>query len=44
MARKYESKWNIEHLSDAEIYAAIRYLEPSPPPKSNNEKMTHPLS
>jgi hypothetical protein len=35
MARKYESKWNIEHLTDAEISAAIGYLEP--PPKSNNE-------
>jgi hypothetical protein len=35
MARKYESKWNIEHLNDADIHAAIRYLEPLP--KSNNQ-------
>jgi hypothetical protein len=27
MAKKHESKWNIEDLSDAEIYDAIRYLE-----------------
>ena len=28
MAKKYESKGNIENLTDAEIYAAIRDLEP----------------
>ena len=28
MAKKYESKWNIEDLSDPDIYDAIRYLEP----------------
>ena len=28
MAKKYESKWNIEDLTDPEIYEAIRYLEP----------------
>jgi len=28
MAKKQESKWNIEDLTDAEICAAIRYLEP----------------
>ena len=28
MAKKYESKSNIENLTDAEIYAAIRDLEP----------------
>jgi hypothetical protein len=28
MANKYESKWNIEDLTDPEIYEAIRYLEP----------------
>jgi len=28
MAEKHESNWNIEDLSDTEIYAAIRYLEP----------------
>jgi hypothetical protein len=41
MARRYESKWNIEHLNDAEIYAAIRYLEP--PPKNNNEDDDTPV-
>jgi hypothetical protein len=41
MARKYESKWNIEHLTNAEIYAAIRYLEP--PPKSNYEEDDTPV-
>jgi hypothetical protein len=28
MAKKYDSKSNIETLTDAEIYAAIRDLEP----------------
>ena len=28
MAKKHESKWNIEDLSDSDIYDAIRYLEP----------------
>jgi hypothetical protein len=28
MEKKYESKSNIENLTDAEIYAAIRDLEP----------------
>ena len=28
MPKKQESKWSIEELADAEIYAAIRYLEP----------------
>jgi hypothetical protein len=27
MAKKDEWKWNIEDLTDAEIYDAIRYLE-----------------
>jgi hypothetical protein len=30
MAKKHESKWNIDDLTDAEIYAAIRYLDPNP--------------
>ena len=30
MAKKYESKSNIDNLTDAEIYAAIRDLEPDP--------------
>jgi hypothetical protein len=36
MAKKYESKWNIDDLTDAEIYSAIRYLDPDP--KSGNEQ------
>jgi len=30
MSKKHESKWNIEDLTDPEIYDAIRYLEPEP--------------
>jgi hypothetical protein len=30
MAKKYEPKWNIEDLTDTEIYAAIHYLEVDP--------------
>jgi hypothetical protein len=29
MAKKHESKWNIEDSTDLEIYDAIRYLEPN---------------
>jgi len=29
MAKKYGSKWNIDDLTDPEIYDAIRYLEPN---------------
>ena len=29
MAKKQGSKWNIEDLTDPEIYDAIRYLEPN---------------
>jgi hypothetical protein len=30
MAKKHESKWNVEELTDPEIYDTIRYLEPDP--------------
>jgi hypothetical protein len=30
MAKKNESNWSIEDLTDAQIYEAIRYLEPEP--------------
>jgi len=30
MAKKHEPKWNIEDITDEEIYEAIRYLEPAP--------------
>jgi hypothetical protein len=29
MEKKHESKWNVEDLTDPEIYDAIRYLEPN---------------
>ena len=29
MAKKHDSKWNIEDLTNQEIYDAIRYLEPN---------------
>jgi hypothetical protein len=28
MANKHESKWNIEEMTDPDIYDAILYLEP----------------
>ena len=36
MEKKHELKWNIEDLTEPEIYDAIRYLEPHP--RSTNEK------
>lgn len=30
MLANYEPDWNIDDLSNTEIYAAIRYLEPDP--------------
>jgi hypothetical protein len=30
MLANYDPDWNIEDLTDTEIYAAIRYLEPDP--------------
>ena len=27
MAKKHESKWNVEDVTDPEVYDAIRYLE-----------------
>ena len=36
MARKHESKWNIEDLADAEIHSTIRYLDPNL--RSENEQ------
>ena len=37
MPRKQEAKWNLEELSDAEICAAIRYLDPGPISEMNGE-------
>jgi hypothetical protein len=36
MAKKHESKWNIEDLTGPEIYDAILYLDPDP--RNTNEK------
>lgn len=30
MLTNYDSDWNIDDLTDTEIYAVIRYLEPDP--------------
>ena len=30
MAKKHESKWNIEEMTDPDVYDAILYLEPDP--------------
>lgn len=38
MSRKHELKWKIEELCDAEIVAAIRYLDPDLPRQINREK------
>jgi hypothetical protein len=35
----YDPDWNLEDLTDAEIYAAIRYLEPDP--RNANEQDTN---
>jgi hypothetical protein len=43
MARKHESKWNIEDLTDAEIYAAIRYLETDPKSAKDQNDIFAPL-
>ncbi len=36
MLTNQEPDWNIDDLTDTEIYAAIRYLEPKP--RSTNEQ------
>jgi len=43
MGNKHEPKWNIEDLSEAEIYAAIRYLDEHDE-TSRTSRMTTPLS
>jgi hypothetical protein len=37
MPRKQELKWNLEELTDAEICATIRYLDPNPISETNGE-------
>ena len=43
MPRKQEAKWNLEELTDAEICAAIRYLDPGPISEMNGENNSAPL-
>jgi hypothetical protein len=43
MPRKQESKWNLEDLTEAEICAAIRYLDPDPTPETNGENNSAPF-
>lgn len=37
MSKKHESRWNLEELSDADIYNAILYLEPDPQCRKQHE-------
>jgi hypothetical protein len=37
MARKQESNWNLEELTDAEICVVIQYLDPDRIPETNGE-------
>jgi len=39
MLANHESDWNIDDLSDTDVYAAIRYLEPDP--VSTNQQDDH---
>jgi hypothetical protein len=40
MPKKQESKWNIEELTDTEIYEAIRDLEPDPKCREQQDDAT----
>ena len=40
MPKKQDSKWNIDELSDPDIYGAIRYLEPDPMRRTQQEDET----
>ena len=39
MSRKQQPSWNVEELTDAEISAAIRYLDPSPITNGSSEEI-----
>jgi hypothetical protein len=43
MTRKQEPKWNLEELRDADICAAIRYLDPDPSAETNREGNSAPF-
>ena len=40
MARKRGSKWNIEEMTDPDIYDAILYLEPDPQIRKQHNRGT----
>jgi hypothetical protein len=39
MSRMHKPRWNVEELTDAEISAAIRYLDPSPITNNSSEEI-----
>lgn len=39
MSRKQEHSWNVEELTDADISATIRYLDPSPITNGSSEQI-----
>ena len=41
MSRKQQPRWNVEELTDAEISAAIRYLDPSRTTNGRSEEMSN---
>jgi hypothetical protein len=43
MTRKQQSKWNLEELMDAEVCAAIRYLDPDSTGETNREEHNAPF-
>ena len=43
MSRKQQPRWNVEELTDAEISAAIRYLDPSPISNGRSEEISNAI-
>ena len=43
MTRRQESKWTLEGLADADVCAAIRYLDPDLNTESNSEDSNGPF-
>jgi hypothetical protein len=43
MSRKHEPGWNVEELTDAEISAAIRYLDPCPITNAGSEQILNAI-
>jgi hypothetical protein len=43
MSRKHEPGWNVEELTDAEISAAIHYLEPRPITNAGSEQILNAI-